>query len=78
VNLKQASRTRSEFAREILFFMTEEVRSVIREDFMKRKFFDHALDEPTAKTKNQYVIQYISYWRHECVLRRFCGIVTSR
>ena len=58
VNLEQAYRTRT-FAREILFFMAEEVRSGIREDFMKSKFFGHALDEATAKTKNQHVIQYI-------------------
>ena len=50
VNLEQAYRTRT-FAREILFFMAEEVRSGIREDFMKRKFFGHALDEATAKTR---------------------------
>jgi hypothetical protein len=62
VNLEQAYRTRT-FAREILYFMSEEVRSGIREDFMKSKFFGHALDEATAKTKNQHVIQYISYWR---------------
>jgi hypothetical protein len=36
VNLEQAYRTRS-FAREILYFMSEEVRSGIREDFMKSK-----------------------------------------
>ena len=51
VNLEQAYRTRT-FAREILYFMSEEVRSGIREDFMKSKFFGHALDEATAKTKN--------------------------
>ena len=38
MNLEQAYRTRT-FAREILFFMSEEVRSDIREDFMKSKFF---------------------------------------
>jgi hypothetical protein len=67
VNLEQAYRTRT-FAREIIFFMAEEVRSGIREDFMKSKFFGHALDEATAKTKNQHVIQYISYWRRGRVL----------
>jgi hypothetical protein len=36
VNLEQAYRTRT-FAREILYFMSEEVRSGIREDFMKSK-----------------------------------------
>jgi hypothetical protein len=61
MNLEQLYRTR-EFAREIIFFMTEEVRLGIREDFMKSKFFGHALDEATAKTNNQHVIQYISYW----------------
>jgi hypothetical protein len=55
--------------------MSEEVRSGIREDFMKSKFFGHALDEATAKTKNQHVIQYISYWRRGRVLRKFWGIV---
>ena len=52
-----------------------EVRSGIREDFMKSKFFGHALDEATTKTKKQHVIQYISYWRCGRVLRKFCGIV---
>ena len=70
VNLEQAYRTRT-FAREILYFMSEEVLSGIREDFMKSKFFGHALDEATAKTKNQHVIQYISYWRRGRVLRKF-------
>jgi len=42
-NLEQSYRTRT-FAREILFVMSEEVRSGIREDFMKSKFFGHALD----------------------------------
>jgi hypothetical protein len=74
VNLEQAYRTWT-FAREILFFMAEEVRSGIRQDFMKSKFFGHALDEATAKTKNQHVIQYISYWRRGRVLRKFWGIV---
>jgi hypothetical protein len=74
VNLEQAYRTRT-FAREILYFMSEEVRSGIREDFMKSKFFGHALDEATAKTKNQHVIQYISYWRRGRVVRKFWGIV---
>ena len=74
VNLEKAYRTRT-FAREILYFMSEEVRSGIREDFMKSKFFGHALDEATAKTKNQHVIQYISYWRRGRVLRKFWGIV---
>ena len=55
--------------------MAEEVRSGIREDFMKSKFFGHALDEATAKTKKQHVIQYISYWRRGRVLRKFWGIV---
>jgi hypothetical protein len=40
VNLEQAYRTRT-FAREILYFMSKEVRSGIREDFMKSKFFGH-------------------------------------
>jgi hypothetical protein len=74
VNLEQAYRTRT-FAREILFFTSEEIRAGIREDFMKSKFFGHALDEATAKTKNQHVIQYISYWRRGRVLRKFWGIV---
>ena len=69
-NLEQSYRTRT-FAREILFVMSEEVRSGIREDFMKSRFFGHALDEATAKTKNQHVIQYISYWRRGRVLRKF-------
>jgi hypothetical protein len=69
-NLEQSYRTRT-FAREILFVMSEEVRSGIREDFMKSRFFGHALDEATAKTKNQHVIQYISYWRRGRVLRMF-------
>ena len=42
MNLEKAYRTRK-FAREILFFMAEEVRSGIsEEDFMKSKFFGHA------------------------------------
>ena len=61
MNLEQAYRTRT-FAQEILFFMAEEVRSGIREDFMKSKFFGHTLNEATAKTKNQHVIQYMSGW----------------
>ena len=42
---------------------------------MKSKFFGHTLDEATAKTKKQHVIQYISYWRRGRVLRKFWGIV---
>jgi hypothetical protein len=53
----RASVQNEDIAREILFFMAEEVRSGIREDFMKSKFFGHALDEATAKTKNQHVIR---------------------
>jgi hypothetical protein len=68
VNLEETYRTR-EFAREIFFFMAEEVRSGIREDFMKSKFFGHALDEATAKTKNQHVIQYISFGSGECCIQ---------
>ena len=77
VNLEKAYRTRT-FAREILFFMAEEVRSGIRKfrkDFIKCKFFGQALDEATAKTKSQHVIQYISYWRRGRVIRRFWGFV---
>jgi hypothetical protein len=42
---------------------------------MKSKFFGHALDGATAKTKKQHVIQYISYWSRGRVLRKFWGIV---
>jgi hypothetical protein len=42
---------------------------------MKSKFFGHALDEATAKTKNQHVIQYISYWSRGRVILKFWGIV---
>ena len=49
--------------------------SGIRKDFMKSKFFGHAVDEATAKTKKQHLIQYISYWRRGRVLRKFWGIV---
>ncbi len=52
VNLEKAYRTRT-FARESLFFMAGEVRSGIREDFMKSKFFGHALDEATASSDYQ-------------------------
>jgi hypothetical protein len=51
--------------------MAEEVRSGIREDFRKGKFFGHALDDATPKTKKQHVIQYISYWTRWRVLRKF-------
>jgi hypothetical protein len=73
MNLEQAYRERK-LAREIIFFLAEEVRSGIREDFMKSKFFGHALDEATAKAKKQHVIQYISYWRHGRVFWQFWGM----
>ena len=65
----------SGFAREIVYFMDAELRAGIKEDFKKSKFHSHVLDEATARTKKQHLIQYISYWKGGRVIRLYWNIV---